>query len=444
MEHYALSNNDIQWVEHSIRQHLVGGAVLSMLLIFGIGGWAMLASLQSAVIAPGTVVVQSNKQTVQHQDGGIVDAIQVKEGDYVKANAVLIRLDGTQLSTELDAVLTRIAELDVRRWRLTAERDGLDELPPLVIGKPESDTAQSTNIAVLKAVQIKRFVKRHEVLVGRKKQLQERAVQLGQEVDGLDHIIKSKRQQLALIDDDLDGLRKLRRRELVPVSRLNAKIRDRLTITGELGRLKTDIAQTRGKIIETNLQIIEQTDSFEADALKELEATEGELAQLGEKRKGLEDKLNRLEIRAPSSGRVHEVAVHTVGGVIRAGDLLLSVIPDSDKLVINARIPPYQRDRVNSNMGARVRFTAFNSRNTPELLARVSWVSPDQTVISENQEPFYKIRIVLAPGEIERLDGKKIEPGMPAEVMITSEERTVISYLLKPLSDQINRAFRER
>ena len=438
------SNHRFQYLENSINLHVLGGMVLSAFLLLGIGGWAFLASLQSAVIAPGTVVVQSSKQAVQHPDGGIVAAIHVKEGDNVDAGALLVLLDGTQLTAERNAILKRMGELSVRRWRLAAERDGLNELHPFTHDLPLNGPVQKNNIEALKLVQINRFMKRREMLLGRKKQLSERVIQLGQEVDGLDHIKKSKKQQLAIVDDELAGLNKLKSRDLVPVSRLNTMKRNQLTIAGDIGRLKTDIAQARGKIAETNLKLLEQDDSFEAEALKELETVEGELAQLREKRNAIDDKLKHLEIRSPRSGRVHEVAVHTVGGVIRSGDTMLSVIPDTDKLVVNARIRPQERDRVRDDMMARVRFTAFNSRTTPELMARVTWISPDQTVVSENQEPFYKVRIGLNEGELARLNGKKIKPGMPTEVMITSEERTVISYFLKPISDQFNRAFRER
>lgn len=261
---------------------------------------------------------------------------------------------------------------------------------------------------------------------------------------GLEHIIKSKTKQLTILDKEIKALKRLKKRDLVPMSRFNTMEREKLSVKGEIGRLQADIAKARGKIAETKLQLLEQDDNFEAEALKELETVDGELAQLIEKRTAIEDKLKRLDIRSPSAGRIHELAVHTVGGVIRSGDTLLSVIPEKDELVIDARIPPFQRDRVGSDMSARIRFTAFNTRNTPELLGKVTWVSPDQTVVSETQEPFFKIRIVLNENEEKRLKGKTIKPGMPAEVMITSHERTVMSYLVKPFADQLKRAFRER
>lgn len=444
MGRYALSNIKLMEAKRSLNHHLWAGCLLAGLLIGGIGGWATFASLQSAVIAPGTVVVQSNKKQVQHQDGGIVSEIHVKEGDDVSANQVLFRLDGAQLQAEQGAVSKRIAELKIRSWRLVAERDGGDQLPELLFISLGVGNEFAEHAKAVKEVQTNRFEKRRTVLEGRKNQLKERITQLGQEVEGLEHIIKSKKKQLKILEKEIKALKKLKKRDLVPMSRFNTMEREKLTVSGEIGRIKADIAQARGKIAETKLQLLEQDDNFEAEALKELEAVEGELAQLIEKQTAIKDKLNRLDIRSPSSGRVHELAVHTIGGVVRSGESLLSVIPALDELVIDARIPPHQRDRVGSEMTARIRFTAFNTRNTPELLGKVTWVSPDQTIISETQEPFFKIRVVLNEDEEKRLKDKKIKPGMPAEVMITSEERSVMSYLIKPFSDQLNRAFRER
>lgn len=439
-----MSKHDLNSLKRSLNHHLWAGCLLAGLLIGGIGGWATFASLQSAVIAPGTVVVQSNKQQVQHQDGGIIARINVKEGDHVSVGQVLFRLDGTQLNAEQGATSKRITELEIRKHRLVAERDNATKLTELSLNSLTVDDELLAHAKSVQDVQLKRFEKRKMVLEGRKKQLKERIIQLGQEVDGLEHIIKSKTKQLTILDKEIKALKRLKKRDLVPMSRFNTMEREKLSVKGEIGRLQADIAKARGKIAETKLQLLEQDDNFEAEALKELETVDGELAQLIEKQTAIEDKLKRLDIRSPSAGRIHELAVHTVGGVIRSGDTLLSVIPEKDELVIDARIPPFQRDRVGSDMSARIRFTAFNTRNTPELLGKVTWVSPDQTVVSETQEPFFKIRIVLNENEEKRLKGKTIKPGMPAEVMITSHERTVMSYLVKPFADQLKRAFRER
>lgn len=439
-----MSKHDLNSLKRSLNHHLWAGCLLAGLLIGGIGGWATFASLQSAVIAPGTVVVQSNKQQVQHQDGGIIARINVKEGDHVSVGQVLFRLDGTQLNAEQGATSKRITELEIRKHRLVAERDNAAKLTELSLNSLTVDDELLAHAKSVQDVQLKRFEKRKMVLEGRKKQLKERIIQLGQEVDGLEHIIKSKTKQLTILDKEIKALKRLKKRDLVPMSRFNTMEREKLSVKGEIGRLQADIAKARGKIAETKLQLLEQDDNFEAEALKELETVDGELAQLIEKQTAIEDKLKRLDIRSPSAGRIHELAVHTVGGVIRSGDTLLSVIPEKDELVIDARIPPFQRDRVGSDMSARIRFTAFNTRNTPELLGKVTWVSPDQTVVSETQEPFFKIRIVLNENEEKRLKGKTIKPGMPAEVMITSHERTVMSYLVKPFADQLKRAFRER
>lgn len=437
-------NQDSRALRKSLNLHLVLGVVLAILLLGGLGGWATLASLQSAVIAPGTVVVQSNKQQVQHQDGGIISEIHVREGNDVEINQLLFKLDGTQLNAENSAISKRLVELKLRRWRLEAERDDNNKLPDFDLAQLVDTPTLMDHAQTVRDVQVNRFQKRQTVLEGRKKQLAERIIQLGKEIEGLNSISQSKQQQLNVLDEEIKALKRLKKRNLVAISRFNQMEREKLNVSGEIGRIKADVAQAKGKIAETKLQLLEQDDNFADEALKELETVDAEIAQLAEKQSAIVDKLNRLDIRSPSTGRIHELAVFTKGGVIKPGETLLSVIPQADKLVVDARIHPQQRDRVSGDMGARVRFTAFNTRNTPELLGTVTWVSPDQTIVSENQEPYFKIRVALNDGEIKRLNEKIIKPGMPAEVMITSEERSVISYLVKPFTDQLNRAFRER
>ena len=432
--------HDAQTTKRSIRRHLFVGVIIAILLLGGLGSWSALASLHSAVIAPGTVVVEFNKKSVQHPDGGIVKEIHVRDGDRVEESTVLLRLDGAQLTAELGVVTERLHELAVRRWRLAAERDALDELPAFVSHDAMAELNSSSPMLL---VQQRLFVTRRDLLEGRKKQLREQIAQLGQEINGLGRVKKARKEQLSILKEEIANLEILRKKNLVRMDRFLALKRDRANLVGEVGQIDADIARARGRVAETELQLLSLDDSFQSESLKELETVEGELAQLKERRRGIVDRLLRLDVRAPRSGHVHELAIHTVGGVVRAGETLLYVVPENDRLVLDARIPPQERDRIRKGMEARIRFTAFNFGTTPELNGKVIWISPDQSLMPETNEPYFKVRLQLDAGEQQRLE-EKIEPGMPVEIMMTSEARSVISYLVKPMTDQINRVFRER
>lgn len=437
------SADKLQTLQKSLNRQLWAGSILGLVLIGGLGSWAALASLQSAVIAPGTVVVQTAKKKVQHQDGGIVAEIGVKEGDKVQAGSVLVKLDGKQLEAELGVLQKRMFELTARRWRLAGERDGVSELGnPDDVSDLHKFVVDGTAMPIL-AVQRRLFGMKRDVLDSRKKQLGQRIEQLGQEVEGLERVKAAHEKQLEILQVEIADLADLRKKGLVQRPRVNALEREEAKLIGEIGKMQTEIARAKGKITETDLQLLELGENHRTEALNELQQVEADLSQLAEHRRGLEDKLQRLEIRSPETGRVHEVAVHTVGGVIGAGEMLLYVVPDADDLVIDARVELQQIDNVRENMPARIRFTAFNQRTTPELGAHVLWISPDQTTPEANHEPYFKVRLRLDKGEVERLNGLEIAAGMPAEVLITAQERTVASYLMKPLFDQFNRAFRE-
>ena len=274
----------------------------------------------------------------------------------------------------------------------------------------------------------------------RKAQALERINQLRDEINGLARLATGKTAELASMTQELTDLGPLKEKNLVSTVRYNSLFRDWSRMQGEVGQVEADIARNKGRISETELQILELDDRFRTEALNELQSLDAELTQLTEKRRSVEDKRQRLEIRSPANGRVHELAVRSTGGVIRPGDTVLSIVPDADRLVIEVKIRPRDIDQVAESMRARVLFTAFNRRTTPEFAGKVISISADQSAGSENQEPYFKVRVALKSTELAR----NILPGMPAEVMITSASRTVISFLLKPVSDQLGRAMRER
>ncbi|MFT3733173.1 MAG: HlyD family type I secretion periplasmic adaptor subunit [Hyphomicrobium sp.] len=429
----------------SLNRHAAAGAVGAVLLVAATASWASFATIQDAVMAPGTVAVNSQKKKVQHLDGGIVAAINVADGSHVEAGDVLFRLDGKQLTADMGTVRRRIFELAAKRWRLQSERDGLQK--PAAWVPPFSTDENSGEGADLKAIvdgQRQLFETKLDVLKQRKLQLKEQIDQLQQQVIGLSYVEDSRNKQLDIARDEMGKLSDLAKNGLVPLTRWGPIQREEVGLVGQVGQAHAEKARAKGQIAELELKLIELDQDYRKEALEDLQAVEGELSQLAEKRTAIETKLQRLDVRAPVSGRIHELAVHTVGGVVAAGDTLAYVIPDNDKLVVDALVQPKDIDRVHDGSPARIRFTSFDRTTTPELNGEVMWVSPDQELVGEYKRPVFRVRIGLAPEELARVAEAKIGPGMEAEVMLTGKERTALGFIMKPMADQLHSAFRER
>lgn len=429
----------------SLNRHAVAGTFATILIVGATACWASLAKIQDAVMVPGTVAVNSQKKKVQHPDGGIVADIYVDDGSHVDAGSVLFRLDGKQLLADMGTLRRRIFELAAKRWRLRAERDGLGELPNW--SPPAKEEQNVSDDADLKAIidgQRQLFATKLEVLKQQELQLQEQITQLHQEVVGLSYVEDARKKQLDIARTELEKLSGLAKNGLVPMTRWGPVQREEVGLVGEVGQAHAEIAKAKGRTAELELKLVELKQDYRKEALVDLQAVEGELSQLVEKRFAIQTKLQRLDVRAPVSGRIHELAVHTVGGVVGAGDTLAYIIPDNDKLVLDALVPPQDIDRVHSGTQARMRFTSFDRSTTPELNGEVMWVSPDQELVGEYKRPAFRVRISLDPRETARLGGAGIRPGMEAEVMLTGSERTVFSFIMKPMVDQLNHAFRER
>ena len=350
-----------------VNRQAAAGLAAAGLMVAATGSWAALGTIQDAVMAPGTVVVNSQKKKVQHPDGGLVAEIFVEEGQHVDAGTIMFRLDGKQLSADMGPVRRRIFELRAKKWRLLSERDGLTELG---IWVPPSSTGQVSEDADLAAIvtgQRRLFETKQQVLKQQELQLRERIYQLEQQVEGLNSVEVARKQQLSIARDELTKLSELAKKGLVPMTRWTPVQRDEAGLVGELGQTEAEKAKVRGQIAEVKLKLIEIKQGYRKEALDDLQAVEGELSQLVEKRVALETKLQRLDIRAPVSGRIQELALHTVGGVVGAGNTLAYIIPDNDELVIDAMIPPKEIDRVHQGATARVRFTSFDRTTTPVI-----------------------------------------------------------------------------
>ncbi|WP_290985184.1 HlyD family type I secretion periplasmic adaptor subunit [Hyphomicrobium sp.] len=429
----------------SLNRHAGLGIAATLLVVGATASWASLAQIQDAVIAQGTVAVNSQKKRVQHPDGGIVSEINVDDGSHVESGAILFRLDGKQLSADMGTLRRRIFELAARRWRLQAERDGKGALPDWLPPKEAGDeTGDDPDLKAVADGQRQLFSTKLEVIKQQKAQLREQINQLQQQVVGLNYVEEARNKQLGIARQEMAKLSELAKTGLVPLTRWGPIQREEVGLVGEVGQAHSEIAKAKGRISELELRLIELEQDYRKEALVDLQAVEGELSQLAEKRSAIQTKLQRLDVRAPATGRIHELAVHTVGGVVGAGDTLAYIIPDNDKLIVDALVPPKDIDRVHNGSLARIRFTSFDRTTTPELRGTVLWISPDQELVGEYKRPAFRVRIDLDPEEVARLKDAKIGPGMEAEVMLTGSERTALSFIMKPMTDQLHHAFRER
>ena len=427
-------------INNSIRRYIIAGIVVVAILTGGVGVWAGVTEISGALIAPGTIVVESNVKKVQHLTGGVVGKLLVRDGDRVKAGDLLVQLDDTVTRSNLAIVVKTLIELNARKARLVAERDGLDAV------KFPADLIQQRDlpdVAEALTAETRLFDLRRSARAGQKAQLQERINQSNEEIVGLNAQKVSKEKEVALIERELTGVRDLFQKNLVPVTRLTSLEREATRLDGERGQLIATIAQARGKIAELRLQIIQIDQDLSSEVAKEMREIDGKIGEFVERKVAAVDQLKRTDIRAPQAGTVFQSSVHTVGGVVPAGEPIMLIVPDADRLTVEAKVNPQDIEKIKLGQSAALRFSAFNLRTTPEIFGTVSRVSADTTTDQHTNQSYYTVRIALPSEQVARLGNVKLVPGMPVEAFIKTGDRTVISYLMKPLSDQINRAFRE-
>jgi len=429
-------------LRRGIRKLNLTGLAIIALLVGGIGAWATTAQLAGAVIAPGTIVVESFVKKVQHPTGGIVGEILVKNGSEVEEGQVVLRLDDTVTRANLGVQRSQLEELKTREARLLAEREDADAI---VFPAQLDDRRNDPSVAMALGGEEKLFESRKAARTGKRDQLRERVAQTKEEIRGLSAQLAAKETEIALISKELVGVASLYEKNLVSISRYMVLQRDQTRLEGERGQFIADIARARGKISELELQIIQLDQDFRTDVLKELREAQGKIAELKEKVIAAEDQLKRIDLRAPQAGVVHDLQVHTVGGVISAADTVMLIVPRTDELVVEAKVTPSDIDQVATGAKAVVRIMAGNQRTTPQITGLLTRVSADLSKDSgESAQPYYQTRISLPTNEIARLKDIRLVPGMPAEVFIQTHERSPLEYLLKPLHEQITRAFRER
>ncbi|WP_295559315.1 HlyD family type I secretion periplasmic adaptor subunit [uncultured Hyphomicrobium sp.] len=432
-----------------VRGYVVFGIAVVATLVGGIGVWAASVDIAGAVLASGSVVVDSSVKKVQHPTGGVIGAISVAEGQHVEAGQVVIRLDETVTRANLQMVSKQLDEIAVRQARLKSEQSDLDH-----IAFPEAILARSKDPVLDEIMRSETilFESRRTAREGLKAQLHERIAQLREEIEGLSGQLESRRKQLVFAKDELRGLETLEGKSLVSTPRMTAARRTVAELEGDIAQVMAQKAQSKGKISEIELQVLQLGQDLKTEVGKELRDQQGREAELTERQVAAEDQLRRIEIRAPQSGTVHQLNVHTVGGVIAPSEQIMLIVPNADRLVIDAKVAPQDIDQISVGQLAHVRFSAFNQRTTPDVTATVTRVSADLMLEQPHGAepgmtggvPYYSVRLALTEDGLKKLRDLKLMPGMPAEVHITTGERTALTYFTKPLTDQFARAFRER
>lgn len=418
----------------SIRMNIGLSLTVSGLLVAG-GGLAATVEIAGAVIATGNVVVNSEVKKVQHPVGGTISEIRVANGQRVQAGELLARLDPTLARANLAIISAALDEVLAKKARLLAERDGLAEIvfdPELVARDRDQNTKDVLN------TELRAFNLRHEARQGEKAQLEERIVQLDEQVKGLEQQAKAMETQVSLASRDLELAQKMFKQQLVQYTRLNSAEREKADLDGELAGIRASIAQTRARISETKLEIFQIDQKLRGEVARELTEVSASISELRERKLSAEDQLRRLDIRAPQDGTIHQLAVHTIGGVVTPQEILMLIVPQSDLLVADVRIAPADIDQVTVGQGAFLRFPAFNQRLTPELNGTVERLSPDLITDTQTRTSYYEARVTLDA------DGQHLalKPGMPVEAFLRTSDRTVGSYLTKPMTDFFTRAFR--
>ena len=411
-------------------------------MTFGVAGvWAAVAKLDKAVIATGVVETETNRKTVQHLEGGIVREILAKEGNHVTEGQVLFRLEQVQAEANNEMLSNQLDSSLALEARLIAERDGAKEISwP---NELNNKLAEPTLSHILDD-QIHQFDERRRSLEGQIDILHSRIVQLQTEIDGLSIEKSATEKQTDYINKELVGLRELAGKNLVPVTRVYAMERERTRLEGAVGRAVADIAKAQGSIAEMNIQIKELSQKFQEEVASSLLDARQKISDLRERSSISRDVLNRLAITAPRAGTVQNLKVFTIGQVLRGGEPLLDIVPDNDALVVHAEFSTADIDNVFAGMTTEIRFPAFHSRTIPVMLGKIETISHDR-LLDESTHQYYYLGVVsLNRADIPEEYRSRVRAGMPAEIIVSSGERTVLNYLVGPLSSSLRKTFREQ
>ncbi len=415
------------------------GVLATMVMVGGAVSWAWLTEINGAVIALGSVEVASRSKSVQHLDGGIIEEILVANGDLVEQGEVLMRLDATLLSANLNVYQTRLTEAFARRDRLVAEQEGLERIVWTDVPVP----AGRVDGAVIRSGENEIFRSRRDLQNGRHEQLAEKIVQFGNQTKGVRGLITSKENQLALMDREITSVRTLVDRDLARESQLLGLLRGQADILGQIAEHTSELARIENSIRDTELEVLQIDRQFREGVVTELRDAITQIQELSQQIFSTQKQLERVEIRAPDAGRIHELQFSTLAGVVAPGAVILQIIPQDSNLSFELQIDPASVDQVFPGQEARVRFPAFNQRTTPELTGAVKDISPTSVLNEATGQSFYRVSVAIPPEELAKLEGLDLVPGMPVQAYLQTGKRTVFSYLTKPLTEQLAQAFRE-
>ena len=428
----------------SLRRLQIAGYLALATMLIGFASWTWFANINGAVIAHATLEAESFSKKVQHREGGNVLKINVKDGDVVQTGQELVVLDPTEINAQLGIIDGQLDENLVKHARLEAQRDlhATLELPQGLSAKPDDP-----HLAEVLAGQQKLLQSNFGVLKSKQDQFTEQIGQLNEQISGVEAQLVGNKKQQDLMGQETDSLRKLQQQGLVPATRLMEMDRDAAKLAGETGQLSASKAQTLAKISEVKLQSLQAEEDLRTQALNELRDTESKLVELQGQRLAAQSKLDHTTIKAPITGTVYQLSVHTEGGVIAAGETLMMILPQDDDLVLQAAVSPNDINSVREGQKAEVRFSALNSRTTPAISAEVTQVAANTTKPDSSKsdaQPFYAVTLVIPAGERAKLGDNKLRPGMVAEAFIATEARSPFSYLIRPLIENWSHAMREK
>ena len=424
-----------------LERQILTGYLLIAIMAAAVFGWAAKAEISGAVVGGGRVIVEANEKLVQHPTGGVVGKINVIEGAHVQEGEVVMRLDDTAVRSNLDIVLAELSTMKARLARLQAERDGEQEIrfptEMKAFARPADEEAMKSETRF--------FQSRTSARLNQKEQLRRKVDQLREQVKGYDEVIASRKKQLDLLQAQVKISADLRAKNLATGSALTDLQQGIARTEGDYGSNLQQRATVLAQISETELQITGVDQAMQADVMKDIRDTESKIEEYEARRIAAQDQLSRADIRATASGVVHELNVHTVGGVVMPNDVIMKIVPAGAKLQFEVRVNPNDIDQVQMGQEARLRFPAFNRAHTPEVTGRVTMVAADASTEKQTGRSYYEVLIEPGPDMVAKLKEKGVElvPGMPVEAFLQTGDRSVLSYMLKPLTDQVERAFRE-
>jgi HlyD family type I secretion membrane fusion protein len=428
-------------VRAGLRRSALLGLAAVLTAVGGFGLWGATVPLDSAVVAPGKVTVASKRKLVQHLDGGIVRMFAVKDGDKVKEGDVLVEFDDSRARTRLSVARAGYLGALALEARLIAERDEKSAIP--FSDELLGEAAHDPEIDAMVASQTRIFEARKREFAGQTEILKSRIERLGEQITGMEAERAANDSQLLMAREELKMLEDLADRQLTTRTRVLSERREVYQLEGALGRLNSGIASARKEINETQLNLLQITKKTNTEVVNELGETQAKTLDLHEQYLAGKTDIERTVLRAPTSGTVFGSQIHTIGGVVRPGDTLLEIVPNRDQLVVEVKLRPQDVDEIAVGQDTEVRFSAFKQRTTPTLRGKVSFVSADTVSDPRSPEPFYMASVEVTGAELQKLGQLKLVPGMPAEVMIKTGQRTALAYLMQPLQDSMDRAWRE-